>query len=557
MTRSLPNLSFFFILSIVLISNLLFSSFLWKSTIRGHASSNLVLFNSSYGQQLAISSDVGYLSVFDVLSGKIVFEKEFPSALSQIVFLNGRFYLASPNNIYVLKNNFLEKKADYDTLYGIDVGLDGVYITNEHELAKLRQDLTKIWAVGCSGFKSKPFLTTAGIIFICNKQLYLVGRDGNVLMNISLVPTYDFTPVVEGNILLIGGSDGKMYAVDLEKTAISWTYTTNGLIVGKPYVENGVVYFLSSDENLYAVSLFDGKLWWKTKLSAQPTAGIDVVIFNNNPVLVVAGGKHIYLISEKTGEVLFSFSTGEEVVHLIASNSIIYYSTIQGEVGAYSLRDRGCSIPNYLENIKVGYKPIEVNGTFFSTFSHPKVMIRITSPTAGGGQWEMANVSGDRWYFLLNPMKYPFGKLSFECKVVDDGGEEREFSSVFIFRDDKLPKNKLYIRAPLLAEMGKPFEVIVTDEQGNTIDTFEVYAGRNFLGKGKDSVFMAKLEGFGPVVLTAKKRWFEDHSTTVFVLPPFVLLLVGFGLGILLAILLIIHIFRKQGERWAKRRKKH
>ena len=556
MTHSLRDHSLFFLISIFLISNLLFSSFVWKIPIQGHTSSNLVLFNLGYGQELAVASDDGYLSVLDAYSGNIVFEKEMQSAISQIIFLNGYFYLASANNLYVMKNNVLEKEGNYDELYGIDVGSDGIYITDNHELAKLRSDLTKIWSVECSGRKSKPFITSAGVVFICNKELYLVGRDGNVLMRFSLVPTYDFTPIVNNNVLLIGGNE-KIYAIDLEKASISWSYTTSGIIVGKPYVENETVYFLSSDENLYAVSLVDGKLLWKKKISGQPTGGIDNIIFNNNSALVISADKYIYLINEKTGAILFSFCANGEIVDFVSSNNTIYYSTIDGEVGAYSLKNRGCSIQNYVENMKIGYRPIEVNGTFFSSFPNPKVMIRITSPTAGEGKWEEANVSKNRWYFLLNPMKYPFGKLSFECKVVDDGGEEEDFSSVFIIRDDTLPKNKLYMHVPLIVEMGKKFKIVVTDEQGNNIDTFKVYAGKKLLGEGNNSIFMTKLETLGTVELTAKKKWFKEYSTTVIVLPPFILLFIGSVILIGITASLIIQIFRKQGELWAKRRKKY
>jgi len=158
---------------------------------------------------------------------------------------------------------------------------------------------------------------------------------------------------------------------------------------------------------------------------------------------------------------------------------------------------------------------------------------------------------------LLNPMKYPFGKLSFECKVVDDGGEEEDFSSVFIIRDDTLPKNKLYMHVPLIVEMGKKFKIVVTDEQGNNIDTFKVYAGKKLLGEGNNSIFMTKLETLGTVELTAKKKWFKEYSTTVIVLPPFILLFIGSVILIGITASLIIQIFRKQGELWAKRRKKY
>lgn len=75
------------------------------------------------------------------------------------------------------------------------------------------------------------------------------------------------SPVSDNKVLYFGGDDGNIYAVDSETGRQIWKRTTSGpaptvavdrqfnigAIFSTPLVMNGVVYFGSTDGNMYAI----------------------------------------------------------------------------------------------------------------------------------------------------------------------------------------------------------------------------------------------------------------------------------------------------------------
>ncbi len=74
--------------------------------------------------------------------------------------------------------------------------------------------------------------------------------------------------VVEGDILLVGSSDTNLYALEMvqegDKISFSekWRYPTENRVWSAPAVANGVVYFGSMDQKVYAVRLENGEKLW-------------------------------------------------------------------------------------------------------------------------------------------------------------------------------------------------------------------------------------------------------------------------------------------------------
>ncbi len=75
------------------------------------------------------------------------------------------------------------------------------------------------------------------------------------------------SPVLDHETLYVGGTDGKLYALDQVTGKTKWTYGTGGEVISKPAVVNGIIYFGSGDGNFYAVSS-DGKNKWQYKANS-------------------------------------------------------------------------------------------------------------------------------------------------------------------------------------------------------------------------------------------------------------------------------------------------
>ena len=80
------------------------------------------------------------------------------------------------------------------------------------------------------------------------------------------------SPVVaqvgDRGVVLIGSSDGKLYAYDAADGTFQWSFPTGNKIWSTPAVANGIAYIGSLDHSLYAVNVTDGSDAWPSPFSA-------------------------------------------------------------------------------------------------------------------------------------------------------------------------------------------------------------------------------------------------------------------------------------------------
>ena len=68
---------------------------------------------------------------------------------------------------------------------------------------------------------------------------------------------------VVGNLVYIGSTDGRLYALDRESGAKRWALKTGARVVSSPAVADGRVYVLSYDDTLYSANAETGAVVWK------------------------------------------------------------------------------------------------------------------------------------------------------------------------------------------------------------------------------------------------------------------------------------------------------
>jgi len=101
-------------------------------------------------------------------------------------------------------------------------------------------------------------------------------------------------PVVKGNSIYFGASDGNFYALDINSGYMRWVFNTEGIINSIPYIDGEKVYFGSNDGKLYAVYTQDGKAAWS--FQADSTVQSTVVGYRDTVVFATDGGS-IYFLS--------------------------------------------------------------------------------------------------------------------------------------------------------------------------------------------------------------------------------------------------------------------
>ena len=92
-----------------------------------------------------------------------------------------------------------------------------------------------------------------------------------------------FVPDPDLPIVMVGSEDGNFYAFDAEKGGDPlWTFATGGKIWSTPVVKDGIVYFGSHDDNVYALGVGDGSEKWRFNtggaVSGRPLLFRDLVV---------------------------------------------------------------------------------------------------------------------------------------------------------------------------------------------------------------------------------------------------------------------------------------
>ncbi len=154
------------------------------------------------------------------------------------------------------------------------------------------------------------------------------------------------SPAVQGDLVYVGSTDGRLYAVDRATGAERWRFQTQGPVNSSPAVVNGLVFVSSVDGNIYAVDATTGVQRWRftTRGERRFTApGIHGAIprtermpdpydvFLSSPTVVSgtvyigSGDQGVYALDAGTGALRWRFETGD-VVHASPAvvNGVVY-----------------------------------------------------------------------------------------------------------------------------------------------------------------------------------------------------------------------------------------
>ncbi|HEX3468983.1 MAG TPA: PQQ-binding-like beta-propeller repeat protein [Candidatus Elarobacter sp.] len=137
---------------------------------------------------------------------------------------------------------------------------------------------------------------------------------------------YRSSPVVAGERLLVGGLDGRLYALDARTGAVAWRLQTGGRIWSSPAIRDGAVYAGSQDGKLYCADLRSGALRWTfaTDGAALRSAefGYDRRTIQSSPS--VAGG--IVYVGSRDGT-LYAVDAANGTLRWRFDNSVFWSNT--------------------------------------------------------------------------------------------------------------------------------------------------------------------------------------------------------------------------------------
>lgn len=153
------------------------------------------------------------------------------------------------------------------------------------------------------------------------------GRGGSVLAG----------PTFHDGVLYFVSADNHIYAADAETGEEKWRFKTHGPVFSNPAISGNILFVGSYDKNLYAITL-EGKEIWRFptggKISSSP-------FVHKNMILIGSHDGYLYAVDKETGREIWKFKTGDWVaaspivwkdkIYIGSFDSNIYCLNLEGK----------------------------------------------------------------------------------------------------------------------------------------------------------------------------------------------------------------------------------
>jgi outer membrane protein assembly factor BamB len=233
-----------------------------------------------------------------------------------------------------------------------------------------------------------PCLSVAdGIIYVNSgqpQQVYSLdaetgAQQGTLVPTISggqqVEPTYWSPVTVGGGLAYVGFGDPTarppvhgLYAFDLETRAERWHTPANDLILGAPDYVDGVVYFGTSDGQLYAVDAETGQVKAGWPFEAKEAIWASPLVAGGR-VYATSMDHHLYCVDAESGALVWDFEAqGAMGAAPILEDGILYFGDFDGRIYAVQA-DSGeeATTFDFRAGNWIWSEPLLVNGTLYIT----------------------------------------------------------------------------------------------------------------------------------------------------------------------------------------------
>lgn len=119
------------------------------------------------------------------------------------------------------------------------------------------------------------------------------------------------TPQVESDYIIIGGDDGIINAISLNRKQIIWKQRISNLtdkqiyrindIDSNPIISNGIIYAIAYNGNFAALDLYSGQIIWKRKFGSKNN-----IILDKNKIYFISQNNKIFSMNTEYGNVLWN-----------------------------------------------------------------------------------------------------------------------------------------------------------------------------------------------------------------------------------------------------------
>ena len=158
-----------------------------------------------------------------------------------------------------------------------------------------------------------------------------VGNAGSLKLKWSYGNWSYGSPAVVNGVVYFGSTDGNVYALNASTGVKLWSYNAYWNVASSPAVANGVVY-VGCALNLCALDASTGALLWSYNIDFVPASPAVA-----NGVVYIGSGNdgNVYALNASTGALLWSFATGYLITSAPAvANGVVYISSNLNDIYA-------------------------------------------------------------------------------------------------------------------------------------------------------------------------------------------------------------------------------
>ncbi|KTD11144.1 PQQ (pyrrolo-quinoline quinone) enzyme repeat protein [Legionella gratiana] len=251
------------------------------------------------------SKNKEYLRLKPVVQGGTIYTADASGLVQAVNKNNGEIKWTTP-----LKHGLVSGPTVADGYIAVGTSNSSTVVLNQANGKKL-------WQIKVSGeVLSPPTITHRKVIVktIDGKIYAFHAADGKQLWTAehgspSLILKASSSPIVIGNLLLIGFSDGKLDALDIDTGRVIWqrsiVYAAGSSDVERlvdidadPIVENNVVYLATYQGFIGALSLSDGQFLWKKSGSVYKN-----MVLSGNTLYVTDSHDVLWSLDKLSGRV--------------------------------------------------------------------------------------------------------------------------------------------------------------------------------------------------------------------------------------------------------------
>eukprot|EP00045_Choanoeca_perplexa_P009577 m.92673 g.92673 ORF g.92673 m.92673 type:complete len:391 (-) comp14954_c0_seq1:1323-2495(-) len=168
-------------------------------------------------------------------------------------------------------------------------------------------------------------------------HVYKVSVDGQLVWKVATAgQIYGPATITANGTVLIGSQDSSLYHISADGKVV-WTFkaksaVNSGPAIGDHWQDRTVV--RSYDNNIYCISLADGKLIWKVETGGPGGATATIV---GDDVFIGSWDQKLYKIDISTGKVEWTFAAQGEIESHPAFQDGILYLTAEESKAAYAI----------------------------------------------------------------------------------------------------------------------------------------------------------------------------------------------------------------------------